>query len=125
MEEADDINRVEGVQGALDGASAVDGIEPEQSMRALQATANELRRLESRNLPGRAEDVEVLQDRRRRESNLVVSKAQHEILIQNFEEQLEELEENQALGRWTEEQSRSAFRGYGRVKPSWWRRQMN
>ena len=110
MEEADDINRVEGDRGALDGASAVDGIEPEQSVRAQQATANELKRLESRNIPGRAEDLEVLQDRRRRESNLGVSKAQHEILVQNFQEQLEDLEENQALGRRTEEQLRRAFR---------------
>ena len=133
MNEADDINGMEnndnpGTRGSSLGMvpPGVDGVdndqdapeisgaigdeEPEQLTRAQQATENELRRLGSRNLAGRREELEFPQDRRRRESNLMVSKTQHEILCQKFGEQLEDLEENQALGRWTEEQLRRAFR---------------
>ena len=56
MEEAEDINRVDNDindNGVVpEESGAIGGTEPEQSARAQQATANELKRLGSRNPQG-------------------------------------------------------------------------
>ena len=98
------------VREASEEAGATGNAGPQQATKAQQLTAGELKRLGSRNPPGRLEGLGFVQDRRRRESSLVTIKANYEILSQQFGEQLEDLEENQALGRWTEEQLRGAFR---------------
>ena len=97
MEGADDINRVvDDIDiNAMDNnmnnsgdtpeaSGAIGGTAPEQLTRAQLATENELKRLGSRLPPGRKEELEFPQDRRRRESNLIVSKTQHDILSQQF-----------------------------------------
>ena len=73
MEEADDINRVvddvdiNGIDNNIDNSGespeasgAVGGTAPEQLTKAQQATENELRRLGSRNPPGRREELGLL-----------------------------------------------------------------
>ena len=102
----DDINTRE----ASGEAGATGNVETERGTKAQQLTAGELKRLGSRNPPGRLEGLGFTQERRRRESNLGTVKANFDILSQQFGEQLENLEENQALGRWTEDQLRGAFR---------------
>ena len=103
------VDGVDNNQDASGVLGATGGTEAEQLTRAQQATENELKRLGSRNPTGRREELRFPQDRRRRDSDLVVSKTHHDILSQKFGKQLEDLEENQALGRWTEEQLRRAF----------------
>ena len=82
-------------------AGATGNAGPEQATKAQQLMEGELKRLGSRNPPGRLEGLGFVQDRRRRESNMVKIKANYDILSQQFGEQLENLEENQALRRWT------------------------
>ena len=124
MEEADDNTGTEGNslgmvppgidndndREASDEPGATGETEPEQLTRAQQATANELKRLESRNPPGLGEGSGLARGTRRRESTLVSAKTTYDVLSQQFRESVEDLEEDQAAGKSTNGQLRLAYR---------------
>ena len=118
MEEADDINGMEnddnpGTRGnslgivppgvenidndqeASGTSGAMGETEPEQSTRAQQATANELKRLAAKNLPGPGQGSGFVMGARRRESSLLSANTTFDVLIQQFKKSLADLKSDE------------------------------